>query len=138
MIRTIGRIILIGVGVALIAQAIPVIISNYQDLTVNGWDWEYILTRMDLISSLISQIANVSFGATALFAAITGRASFRLFWGAIIMIAIAGWFFYSSYKAGTLNNWQTILQAVLSFALPILYFIGTIFMCFNSHKQSVI
>lgn len=133
--RIVGRIILLIVGITLVAYAIPVIVSNWQDLTVNGWDYEYIKSRMDLVSSMVSQIVNLSAGATALFAAIRGKASFKLFWCAIVMMAGVVWYFYSAYQANALGDWRAILQSVLGFSMPIMYFLGTLLLALNSGKK---
>lgn len=133
--RIVGRVILFIVGIVLVGYAVPVIVSNWQALTANGWDFEYMKSRTDLISSLVSQLANFSAGVTAIFAAIRGKATFKLFWVALVMIAGVVWFFYSSYKAGTLGDWKTILQATLGFALPITYFLATLMITFNSGKK---
>ena len=126
--RLLGRLILLVVGCCLIGFSIPVVIQNYKDLTVNGWDFQYMFQHMELVSSFVSQIINISFGLTALIAALFGRASFGLLFTSVILVGGVVWFFYTNHVAGTLTSDVIRLQLITSIVLPIGYFVGTIFL----------
>ena len=134
MLRAIGRILLLVVGIALIAFAVPTLIEDYKLVSTNGLDFNYILSHPELLSSLLSQLVNLSFGVTAVFAALTGKSSIKLAFASIIMIAGVIWFYYSANQAGTLGDWKNILQTALGFALPIGYFIGTLILTLVPRK----
>lgn len=130
--RTLGRIILLVVGVALIALAVPNIYSAVQALNETGWnDFASYPDKMQHLGVIIVQGFNAIIGFTAVFACFSGRASFWLTVFSIIMIGGVIWNFYNAYKAGTLGDVNVILQLASGFALPILYFIGSLFIRVN-------
>lgn len=122
--RWLGRGILLVVGIALIAAALPIVVSNINEMNGYGWGLQSILDHMPIVTSLLTQIVNISFGLTAIFAFIRGRASFKLFITSLVMIAPVVWHVYTLINADTTWEWQLIVQIALEFALPIAYFIG--------------
>lgn len=133
--RTLGRIILLVVGGCMIGLAIPGVISDFKALTVNGWDFKYMFDHMELVSSFLSGCINISFGITAVFAALKGRSSFGLLTTTIVVIAPVIWSFYTNYQAGTLDTMKMI-QSVSGFILPVGYFLGFLFILIGRRKQN--
>lgn len=132
--RILGRIILFVVGAVMIGLAVPGVISDFKNLTVNGYDFKYMIDHMEYLSSFISGIVNISFGITAVFAALRGRSSFGLLTTTIVVIAPVIWSFYTNYKAGTLDTMKMI-QSVSGFILPVGYFLGFLFILIGRRKQ---
>lgn len=132
--RILGRIILLIVGGCLIGFAIPPIINIVQTLQANNWNFQYLIQHMELLSSLITHIVNVSFGLTAVFAGLFGRASFGLLFTALIMVGCVIWFIYTNNVAGTLNTPEVRAQLIPNIILPSGYFLGAIFLLIGRRR----
>ena len=131
--KLIGRIILLFVGVLLIAGGVTSIIADWNAMVVSGgWlDLAAYPEKIQILTSIIMQGINIIFGAVAILAFLRGRATFWLTIFSFIMIAGVVSFYVTSYRAGTLNDWQNILRIAAGFALPLAYFIGSIFIRFK-------
>lgn len=126
--KTVGRILLFVVGAILIVNAIPMIVNNWNLLNQSGWgDFSSYPDKMLNLSAIISQSINALFGFVAIIAAIRGKSSFWLFIFSIIMIGGVIWYFISAKNAGALGDFQNIIETVIGFALPIGYFLGSVF-----------
>lgn len=126
--RTLGRIILFIVGGVMIGFAVPSLINTINYMNSIGWN----LTSSDPnlwpnFSLFLYQGFSGLCGLIAVLAALRGRGSFLLFLFSLILIGGVVWYFVSAYQAGTLGDWKAIVNTCLGFALPILYFIGNIF-----------
>lgn len=130
--KTVGRIILLVVGVLLLVNSIPNIIQNWKALNAVGWeDITSYPDKMTCLSAIVMQGVNAFFGITALFGCITGRLGLWLTISSLIMIGTVIWFFVNAYKEGTIGDFQNIMQTLLGFILPIGYFVGSIFLIFK-------
>lgn len=126
--KTIGRIMLLVVGIILIAMGIPSIIKNVNLLNAAGWDQFWAdPVKMNYFLIFITSSANVLFGLDAVIVCLRGRGSFWLFIYTLIMIGGVIWYFVRAFKAGTLGDWKEILRTIFGFALPICYFLGSLF-----------
>lgn len=129
--KTIGRIILLVVAIILIANAVQMIINNCNLLSQSGWgDFSSYPEKMLNLSAIVSQSVNALFGLVAIIAAIRGKSSFWLFIFSLVMIGGVIWYFISANNAGTLGDFKHILETIIGFALPISYFVGSIFIRF--------
>lgn len=123
--KLIGRIILIGVGIALLVMAVPVIMGQIPTLQQPVADInEFFQLKMPAIMTVVGQGINVFAAVIAIVAALLGKKSFWLAVIAIIMIISPVYTLIVGIQNGTINGWQPILQYVGQFALPLLYFIG--------------
>lgn len=126
--KVIGRILLFLVGAILIVNAVPMIIENWNLLNQNGWgDFSSYPDKMVYLSAIVGQSINVLFGLVALIAALRGKSSFWLFIFSLIMIGGVIWYFISTKNAGTLGDFKNIVEIIIGFALPIGYFLGSLF-----------
>ena len=134
--RTLGRLILFAVGVALIVLAIPNIINAVNALNATSWtDPNMYPEKWNNIVIIIGQSVNVLCGLIAVFASITNKIGFFCFVVAVIMGATGVWSLITAIQANALTDWQAILRAVGSVALPILYFIGTLLAMFRKNSE---
>lgn len=124
--RTLGRIILLGVGIALLVINIPAIIQQ-----VNSVDWstfDQLAEKAAIIGNLISRGVSCFIALIALVCALIGKATFTLGLIAIIEIGLVIWAVVAGFQNGTITwDWKSILDTILAFILPILYFLGTLF-----------
>ena len=126
--KLIGRILLFLVGVILIANAVPMIIKNWNLLSQHGWgDFSSYPDKMVYLSAIVGQSINVLFGLVAIIAVLRGKSSFWLFVCSLIMIGGVIWYFISAKNAGILEDFKNIVEIIIGFALPIGYFLGSFF-----------
>ena len=115
-------------GIILLASAIPTIISTVKQINELGWtDFSTIPQKGELLVKLILQGVYIPFAITALFGAIRGKLSFKLFIYALILIAGIVFYIITANKAGSLGSFENIWQLIVGFSTPILYILGTFF-----------
>ena len=133
--RTIGRLIMLGVGIALIAIAIPSIIDAVNQLNASGWD--DITKYQEKLAHLVVIITNgfsALSGAYAIWVSITGKAGFLPTLVAAIILGINIWSLVTNIQAGKITDFLTILSTIGGFVLPLLYFVGSILTSVGSRK----
>ncbi|MCQ2742932.1 MAG: hypothetical protein MJ239_06555 [Bacilli bacterium] len=125
--KTVGRIILIVVGIILLSVAIPSIIDSVKQINALGWGTVFSSdeTRAHF-AVFVSQTINALVGFAALFSGIRGKASFWLTFYSIFMIVGIVWYFVEATKRGDFTDPMTVLRAVAGFSMPIAYIIGSI------------
>jgi len=126
--RTLGRIILFIISISLLGTAVAIFKENWEFLSQEGWtDFSTYPTRLTALSAIIGQATNFIFGLIALVGAIRGKMSFKLLIASFLMIADVVWFYYNAYNDGSIGDMKRIIQTAIGFALPIGYFIGSVF-----------
>ena len=122
--KTVGRIILIAVGIALIAMAIPLFREALGvwngDPSIESW----ISTKPAAIGTMIGQAFNILCGVVAIAGGLVGKKSFKLAIIAVIMMISPAYTLYTAIQAGTINGVAPVFSFVGQFGLPILYFVG--------------
>ena len=130
--KKLGRILLLIVSIVMVASAAPLIIMHWQALNAAGWnDITNYPDKFAHLSSIIGQILNIFFALAAFVAFIRGKASVRLIIYAAIILVPADIFFINAYKTGLLSDWRYVVEAVIGYAVPITYALGTIFVLFG-------
>lgn len=129
--RTVGRIILLVVGVLLLYSGISSVISGVNAINAVGWSTA-VFTDASLRNELIKIIVygfDALVGLTAVLAGLKGHSSFWLTIFSLLMIAGVIYYFYDGYSNKTIDfsDWKAVLNIVAGFALPICYFLGALF-----------
>ena len=132
--KLLGRLILLAVGVAIFALNIPMLIN-----IIKGFDWSTfnptVADHWKVIWAVVGRGAVLFTGLIALTCALVGKATFLLGLIAIIQIAVAGYNVYLGIQNGSITtDWKVILDTVISFIIPIGYFLGTLFISFGRSK----
>ena len=126
----IGRLCLIAAGVLICINGIPVAIDAVKTLNAgNGW-WHFEdPTYRDLMITLGLQALNGLGVLAALVAVLRGRRGPILIAVAAALLVYPIYFIVTGVQAGTINgDWQTIWALILRFLVPILYFVGVLFL----------
>ena len=122
--KIVGRILLIGVGIALIVLAIPLFreaLATWNgDASIESW----VTSKPSALGAMIGQAFNMLCGLIAIIGGLMGKKSFKLALIAVIMMIFPIYTLVTSIQAGQINGVQPVLAYVGQFALPILYFIG--------------
>lgn len=122
--RTIGAIILIICGVALIGYNIY---SFYEAILV-AQEIGFGVANQTQISNLILLIydgACVLAGLAAIWAGIRRRSNFIVSFIGFIIFAIVVVYLVSAWTSGTIGDMQVIINLVVGFTLPIMYLVGS-------------
>ena len=124
--RTIGRIILLVVGIVMLAMSIPVIMESVKALQEMGITWEnaFASERFALVGRIVGQGVDALFGIVALLGAIFGRKSIKLALCAIIMMIAPVSTLIADINAGTTFDFPLIGTYIGQFALPLAYALG--------------
>ncbi len=131
-LNAIGRILLIVAAIMLLSSGIPSLITVINQINAKGWNTLFAdLNDLSLFSSLCSAGWSCLLGGAAALSALFGRASFGLSLFALIQIGIVVWSVISLQRAGKLSDWQSILNVIVGFAGPIIYFLGAFFIRFR-------
>ena len=132
--KLLGRLILLGVGIALLAINIPIIVQLVQ--STNWSDPSLFNNNLSLLGNIISRGFACFTAVVALACAMVGKTNFLLALIALIQIGLVIWHVVAGVNDGTIKfDWKIILDLTLSFILPILYFIGTILLSFGRSKN---
>lgn len=130
--KLLGRILLLAAGIILLASAIPTIISTVKQINELGWtDFSTIPQKGELLVKLVLQGFYIPFAISALFGAIRGKLSFKLFIYALILIAAIVFYVVTANKAGNLGNADNVWQLIVGFSTPLMYIFGTLFLTFG-------
>lgn len=131
--KVLGRLILLGVGIALLAINIPNMIQ-----LINSVDWstfDQLAEKASVIGRLIGHGFACLTALIALTCVLIGRASFLLGLIALVQVGIVIWQIVVGVQNGTITwDWKIILDTVLTFILPVLYFLGTLFLSLGRSK----
>lgn len=121
MLRTIGRIGLIAVGILMIASGIGFMVSTNIFAQITSGN-------MSILGELLFQIVMIIAGLSASFAGIGGRGGFWFTIFSLIMLGFMIYYIVSKVKAGTFDGWNGVGQFCVNFALQIAYVVGFIFL----------
>lgn len=125
--KTIGRIMLIVVGIIMLVASVPIIIESVKQLTALGWqDFFQDPSKLSIFATIIGQGITALFGLIALIAGIVGRKSFGLALCAIIMMIAPTVAVIAAIKSGRTLDFNFWMVTVSQYLLPILYFIGVL------------
>lgn len=137
MLKILGRIILAVVGVWLIAASIKPILDVYNDIKEQGMTIQTIFSNLNILIPIATKLLNVVLGLIAIFGAISGKASLILTICGLVMI------FDVVYQIYVLTNGfvdqvevQQILSLVGSCLRPVLYFLGSVLVRFQSGNKN--
>lgn len=130
--KLLGRLLLLVAGIILLVSAIPTIISTIKQINELGWnDFTTIPKKAELLVKLVLQGIYIPFAISALFGAIRGKLSFKLFIYALILIAAIVFYVVTANKAGNLGNADNVWQLIVGFSTPLMYIFGTLFLTFG-------
>lgn len=130
--KNLGRIFLLIVGVALIATSLPSIITGFKSINAIGWGSQEAITQsLSIIFSLTGSFVNIFCALIALICALVGKATFLLGLIALIMIGLTITNVILVVQSGAVVEWYQYVLIGLDFILPILYFLGTLFVSFS-------
>ncbi len=132
--KVLGRLILLGVGIALLAIHIPQIIQ-----LVNSTDWstfDQLAEKGQIIANIFVHGVSCFTALIAFVCALIGKATFSLGLIALIYLGIVIWNLVVQIQNGAFNtfDWQLVLNTAANFGLPILYFLGTLFVSLGHER----
>ena len=136
--RTIGRLILLGVAIALLAINIPVLITAIQELSNVNWvDLSTWQAKWAAISRVVSCGLQIFTALIALTCAIVGSAGFFAVFIALIDITIVVFNIVIEVQNGSLVvEFWPIFHRIMDFILPILYSIGIILLALGRSRRA--
>lgn len=133
--RTFGRILCLVVAVALVALGVPNFIDALNGLNASGWnDIAAYPEKLAYLSAFITAIGYFLLALSALLTASTGHAGFFKILVALIALGVVTWNIYNQVKTGAVQGFLPIMNSIFSFALPIGYAVGVIFVGFAPRK----
>lgn len=134
MLNWIGRIILLAVAACFIGFTIVPFINNIQALNAIGWNYNaefgsllyavFIVNGLTLLAAIPAAIAGL-----------TGKGGFWLFLVSVVLIGGMVYLCILYAQNGLFADWQSILEVVKGFALPIAYVVGNILIMVSKGKK---
>ncbi|MCR5348464.1 MAG: hypothetical protein K6E59_02500 [Bacilli bacterium] len=126
--KVLGRVFLIIAGIFMALNGIPQIIDGIKGLNAVGWQNTFAnYNNVAYFVSFVSGIIDVIFAAIAFSGAIRGRKSFGLAFSAIVLMITPVTYIVLGVMGGIALTWIFYVGLGLGFSVPILYFLGFLF-----------
>ena len=133
--RILGRLLLLAVGGVLLYLSITSIISGWQTIQNIGMENFFTQDTWNAVSSILVQAFYALCGLYSVFLGLRGKATFISFVAAVVLIVIVVFRSMDFFKSTTEKTWESILNLILTYLMPIGFSVGVILLLVGKEKQ---